>query len=367
MSNDFKSIYFQIRGKHEVVSVDRYNDRFVNLRQIHRSIFTFAGASVVAEERFRRQIDSSSQEFVGQSSSKASGYQGQIVQKFGATQPGKAPAELRSPPVNLANVQQPYQQPLNREELQEKEPSTPDPLSVLLGDSRFSCSSKRDGYYADDSVNCRIFHYCVGGAKHSWMCPGGTVFHQVHLNCVPSNQDICSQSEKYHVVNDYLYKTLEEKGPNNTLRYYKRYYPENFLYGGQVPKPPISPEGSISQAEGYPDYDYGGAPAPGSQPQLQPAAEYAPPGGPPSYGLPPQAPPRPAPTPQKAQGVETYKSPSSPNQFQNYPETIADFSRIPDITGGSVAGTALQNRNSYGSPPGSITSQPYSAIKYDDY
>ncbi|KAL3209291.1 hypothetical protein MRX96_009282 [Rhipicephalus microplus] len=37
--------------------------------------------------------------------------------------------------------------------------------------STFTCSSKTDGYYADNSVNCQVFHYCVGGAKHSWMCP----------------------------------------------------------------------------------------------------------------------------------------------------------------------------------------------------
>ena len=62
-----------------------------------------------------------------------------------------------------------------------------------------------------------VFHYCVGGAKHSWMCPKGTVFHQVHLNCVPAAQDICSQSEKYHIVNEYLHKPIEQSlGPNQT-------------------------------------------------------------------------------------------------------------------------------------------------------
>ncbi|XP_013791871.1 uncharacterized protein LOC106475742, partial [Limulus polyphemus] len=318
---------------------------------------------------FRRQIGGSSQDIVGHSPSQAGGYQRQIVPQYGPPQPGGAPAGLGPPPVDLPNVRQPSQQSLNGEELQAEEPSTPDPLSVLLGDSRFICSGKRDGYYADDSVNCRVFHYCVGGSKHSWMCPAGTVFHQVHLNCVPSDQDICSQSEKYHVVNDYLYKPLEEKGPNNTVLYYKRYYPDNFLYGGQAPKPPIPQQvGSVPQAGGYPDYGYGGAPAPGSQLQVQPTAEFASPRGPPSYGLPPQAPPRrPAPTPQKAHGVEAYKPPSSSNQFQSYPEAIADFSQAPDISGGSSAGTATQNRNSYGPPPGGRASQQYGAIKYDDY
>lgn len=51
-----------------------------------------------------------------------------------------------------------------------------------------------------------MFHYCVEGVKHSWQCPENTVFHQIHLNCVPNTQDICQQSSKYHIVNEYLHK-----------------------------------------------------------------------------------------------------------------------------------------------------------------
>lgn len=87
-----------------------------------------------------------------------------------------------------------------------EEEKKPGRLEILLGESKFTCQGKKDGYYADNSVACQVFHYCVAGAKHSWMCPEGTVFHQVHLNCVPANQDICSQSEKFYVVNDYLHK-----------------------------------------------------------------------------------------------------------------------------------------------------------------
>ena len=57
-----------------------------------------------------------------------------------------------------------------------------------------------------DSVGCQVFHYCVDGVKHSWQCPENTVFHQIHLNCVPNTQDICGESSKFHVVNDYLHK-----------------------------------------------------------------------------------------------------------------------------------------------------------------
>lgn len=48
----------------------------------------------------------------------------------------------------------------------------------------------------------------------------------------PSGDNICDQSSKYHVVNDYLYKPINEEEhqtrPNVTLKYSERYYPESF-------------------------------------------------------------------------------------------------------------------------------------------
>lgn len=94
-----------------------------------------------------------------------------------------------------------------------------------------------------------------------------TVFHQVHLNCVPAAQDICSQSEKFFVVNEYLHKVciclslpfflcsshlaiaililqeIDQRGPNNTVRYHQRYYPEEFLGDAAL---------NLPQSFGYP-------------------------------------------------------------------------------------------------------------------
>jgi len=127
---------------------------------------------------------------------------------------------------------------------EEKKPSE---LELLLANSKFSCASHKDGYYADNSLNCQVFHYCVQGAKHSWMCPKGTVFHQVHLNCVPQDQDICQQSEKYHIVNEYLHKPIEQSlGPNQTVRYHQRYYPDEFLGD------PLAPPSSGNSVQQYP-------------------------------------------------------------------------------------------------------------------
>ncbi|KAI5636024.1 chitin binding peritrophin-A domain-containing protein [Phthorimaea operculella] len=104
------------------------------------------------------------------------------------------------------------------------------PSGVLLQQSRFDCGAKQTGYYADEELQCEVFHYCQDGVKHSWICPDGFTFHQVHLICMPPTHDnICQQSKKYHFVNEYLYRPVntEEaaKKPNTPLRYSERYYP----------------------------------------------------------------------------------------------------------------------------------------------
>lgn len=67
-----------------------------------------------------------------------------------------------------------------QEELEE-EKEEPDRLSLLLPQSRFDCVNKQTGYYADEDLNCEVFHYCQDNAKHSWICPEGFTFHQVNI------------------------------------------------------------------------------------------------------------------------------------------------------------------------------------------
>ncbi|KOX67792.1 hypothetical protein WN51_07645 [Melipona quadrifasciata] len=114
------------------------------------------------------------------------------------------------------------------EELEEKE--EPDRLTLLLPQSKFDCVNKQTGYYADEDLNCEVFHYCQDNARHSWICPEGFTFHQVHLICMPPSGDInCKKSSQYHFVNEYLYKPLNlaeaETKPNVTLRYSERFFP----------------------------------------------------------------------------------------------------------------------------------------------
>lgn len=57
----------------------------------------------------------------------------------------------------------------------------------------------------------------------SFQLATGATFHQVHLICMPpSDENICQQSQKYHFVNEYLYKPINmeefKSKPNVTLR-----------------------------------------------------------------------------------------------------------------------------------------------------
>ncbi|XP_030379488.1 transcription factor SPT20 homolog [Scaptodrosophila lebanonensis] len=129
-----------------------------------------------------------------------------------------------------ANQKKPLSEESEEEEEVEEEP---DRLSTLLSKSTFSCNDKNSGYYADESLSCEVFHYCQDNQRHSWICPEGFTFHQIHLICMPPSHDnICKQSSKYHIVNDYLYKPINlqehQSKPNVTLRYSERYYPENY-------------------------------------------------------------------------------------------------------------------------------------------
>ncbi|KFM57017.1 hypothetical protein X975_26865, partial [Stegodyphus mimosarum] len=211
------------------------------------------------------------------------------------------------------------QQSLNGQADDEEEPG-PDPLTLLLEDSQFTCSGKNDGYYADDSVNCQVFHYCVGGAKHSWMCPENTVFHQVHLNCVPDAQDICAQSQKFHFVNDYLYKPVDYEGPNNTARYSQRYYPDGYVVGD----PLVAPQEQTARRPAPPQHQSYSAPAaPSPRPPAR-AVAAPPPPPPPAYRAPPQqANYRPAaqarPAPRPARPAESYPS-EAPQGYRGSPQ-----------------------------------------------
>ncbi|XP_034102423.1 putative cyclin-dependent serine/threonine-protein kinase DDB_G0272797/DDB_G0274007 [Drosophila nasuta] len=188
------------------------------------------------------------------------------------------------------NVQKQQQQQSNylkkkpsseESEEEEEEVEEPDRLSTLLSKSSFTCNERNSGYYADESLSCEVFHYCQENQKHSWICPEGFTFHQIHLICMPPSHDnICKQSSKYHIVNDYLYKPINlqehQSKPNVTLRYSERYFPENYYeherYDDEeeelpAPRPRIQHQPQQQQQPQRQPIAY--HPQPQAQPQLQ--------------------------------------------------------------------------------------------------
>nr|AAL39510.1 LD06965p [Drosophila melanogaster] len=158
---------------------------------------------------------------------------------------------------NYLKIQGQLKKPLSEEsEEEEEEVEEPDRLSTLLSKSSFSCTDRNSGYYADESLSCEVFHYCQESQKHSWICPEGFTFHQIHLICMPPSHDnICKQSSKYHIVNNYLYKPINlqehQSKPNVTLRYSERYFPENYYeherYDDEEEQLPAAPRPRIQQ------------------------------------------------------------------------------------------------------------------------
>ncbi|XP_046460159.1 transcription factor SPT20 homolog isoform X2 [Daphnia pulex] len=119
--------------------------------------------------------------------------------------------------------------------LDEEEEVKPDKLQLLLQKTDFSCVERKDGYYADEAVECEIFHYCQDKTRHSWLCPAGASFHQVHLICMPVAKDnICKKSSQFHFVNDYLYQPMQDEDGNNSTLYADRYYPDGYLPGDDM-------------------------------------------------------------------------------------------------------------------------------------
>ncbi|CAG2162455.1 unnamed protein product [Oppiella nova] len=297
---------------------------------------------------------------------------------------GSAASRSRAPQYQSSNSKAEEEAKRLAEEEEEKKP---DRLALLLQESKFTCGDKKDGYYADESVGCQVFHYCVAGAKHSWQCPENTVFHQIHLNCVPAAQDICTQSSKFHVVNDYLYKPLEQRGPNNTIRYHQRYYPEGFDFGGDVlsqvlpPSQPQRPASSpYNSRDSYDEDSYEPRGNSRSQPDNYPSYQ--------SY---------PASTPVRAQPVsrpiykqpvvrqpapQTYSAPSYTTQSQPKPTSRPSTYSTPSLYASTSysddsdaydtypsSGSSYNSRdssdysssgNSYSSPSASYPSSQYS-------
>ncbi|GAB6025971.1 hypothetical protein CHUAL_011940 [Chamberlinius hualienensis] len=74
-------------------------------------------------------------------------------------------------------------------------------------DINFTCSGKLDGYYASVPHHCQLFHLCVFGHRHDFLCANYTVFDQSQFICHFVNSVNCSNSEKHYDRNSELYVT----------------------------------------------------------------------------------------------------------------------------------------------------------------
>ncbi|XP_058447342.1 putative mediator of RNA polymerase II transcription subunit 26 [Malaya genurostris] len=68
--------------------------------------------------------------------------------------------------------------------------------------TRFSCSGRAAGYYADVETGCQIYHMCDGlGRQFSYSCPNTTLFQQRMLICDHWYMVNCSKAESNYAAN----------------------------------------------------------------------------------------------------------------------------------------------------------------------
>lgn len=247
-------------------------------------------------------------------------------------------------------------------------------------------ASAHELIFACDSSRCRT-HVPLFSHPNLFSfssSPQETVFHQVHLNCVPAAQDICKQSEKYFVVNDYLHREIDQRGPNNTIRYHQRYYPEEFLgdaalnlpqsfgypaeqspapatrqpsaaYSQPKPRPTYSDEVDQDTAIPYNNYRPQSYPSSSSRDQ---SSSYRAPSSPSAVSRPYAAP---AVVPQRKPTADSYAS-SYPSYPSSYPASTAAPYR-PAVSSGlryaQSSGSPI--RSSYPASSARATSSPYSS------
>lgn len=66
----------------------------------------------------------------------------------------------------------------------------------------FDCRQQQwNGYYADVSTRCQVFHICYANRTYSNLCPNGTVFSQLEFVCVWWNSFNCESAPGLYIRN----------------------------------------------------------------------------------------------------------------------------------------------------------------------
>uniref|UniRef100_A0A1I8P040 Chitin-binding type-2 domain-containing protein n=1 Tax=Stomoxys calcitrans TaxID=35570 RepID=A0A1I8P040_STOCA len=69
----------------------------------------------------------------------------------------------------------------------------------------FKCDGLHDGFYASIEYKCQLYHHCVYGIRHDFLCANFTAFDQKTFICHFASDVDCEGSTKYWNRNDALY------------------------------------------------------------------------------------------------------------------------------------------------------------------
>ncbi|KAH8270006.1 hypothetical protein KR018_002134, partial [Drosophila ironensis] len=96
-----------------------------------------------------------------------------------------------------------------------------------MDEIHFECEGLHDGFYASIEYKCQIYHHCVYGIRHDFLCANFTAFDQRTFICHFASDVDCEGSQKYWNRNDELYMATTTTSTSTTT----------------TPAPPTQPPG----------------------------------------------------------------------------------------------------------------------------
>lgn len=74
------------------------------------------------------------------------------------------------------------------------------PFLSLVPDAEeidFKCDGLHDGFYASIKYSCQLYHHCIYGVRHDFLCANFTAFDQKTFICQFASVVDCKGSAKY--------------------------------------------------------------------------------------------------------------------------------------------------------------------------
>ncbi|XP_023174168.2 ABC transporter F family member 4 isoform X2 [Drosophila hydei] len=85
-----------------------------------------------------------------------------------------------------------------------------------MDEIHFKCEGLHDGFYASIEYKCQIYHHCVYGIRHDFLCANFTAFDQRTFICHFASDVDCEGSQKYWNRNDELYMATTTSSTSTT-------------------------------------------------------------------------------------------------------------------------------------------------------